>query len=755
MAWTAGQSLGVIGPMGRRTRRASIHYLVSGLTGTGSQRAVRTSRGDTGRERDLLAGRYAVGEAIGQGRSTVYRGEDVRLRRRVAIKRVQLDAGPEAAGATRSRAMREAQAAARLSNPRAVTVFDVVEEGGSVWLVMELVEAPSLAAVVEEHGPLPHRRAATIGLDVLEALAAAHRVGVVHRDVKPANVLVGPGDRAKLTDFGVARIRDEAKLTATGHIIGSPAYMAPEQARGEVVGPGADLWALGATLYFAVEGVPPFPGTSAIAVATAVVHGRHRPAARPGPLTDIIGRLLSKEPADRPRAEEVRRALRSAQRSSTDRPAAPPVDPGSPRTGTQTTPASGHDAPRAGGDTEAFPALAGAGHALADPAGPVGGTRTPDGTGAALSLPAAAATGLVAGTARAPAGSAPDEAVSIRSDAPPTAATARPPQPAPGVGPAGSPSPTASGKVIGQVDESPVAGVVPAREASGRDGATRATPDRAQPSGHTLVGSRRRRTGMARTGDDRRARLVALVVTALVALAVVALMVQRTSDDGQRAPDGSVDGETTGGTTTSEGPRGTRASAEPAATSTSPTDPPRAQVPPTDGASAEVSSTTQATRAAASTAPASGPLVPNGWTPFADPDGAYTIAHPPGWTVTQGSRDHTTYFKEPGTGTYLLVEWTPDPKPDPVADWQEQSEYFGNRHEGYDELRIEPYSYRDYNAALWEFRYRDGGTLLHTGNLGFVAEGRGYALYFQTRDQNWDAGQGTFARFREAFAPAP
>jgi eukaryotic-like serine/threonine-protein kinase len=260
---------------------------------------------------------------------------------------------------------------------------------------------------------------------------------------------------------------------------------------------------------------------------------------------------------------------------------------------------------------------------------------------------------------------------------------------------------------------------------------------------------------MARTGDDRRARLVALVVTALVALAVVALMVQRTSDDGQRAPDGSVDGETTGGTTTSEGPRGTRASAEPAATSTSPTDPPRAQVPPTDGASAEVSSTTQATRAAASTAPASGPLVPNGWTPFADPDGAYTIAHPPGWTVTQGSRDHTTYFKEPGTGTYLLVEWTPDPKPDPVADWQEQSEYFGNRHEGYDELRIEPYSYRDYNAALWEFRYRDGGTLLHTGNLGFVAEGRGYALYFQTRDQNWDAGQGTFARFREAFAPAP
>ena len=322
--------------------------MVSGLTGTGSQRAVRSSRQDTGRERDLLAGRYIVGEAIGQGRSTVYRGQDVRLRRRVAIKRVQLDAGPETAGATRSRAMREAQAAARLNNRRAVTVFDVVEERDCVWLVMELVEAPSLAAVVEEHGPLPHRRAATIGLDVLGALAAAHRVGVVHRDVKPANVLVGVGDRAKLTDFGVARIRDEAKLTATGLIIGSPAYMSPEQARGEAAGPAADLWALGATLYFATEGVPPFPGTSAIAVATAVVHGRHRPAARQGPLTDTIGRLLSKDPMDRPRAEEVRRALRAGQRSSTDRPATLSVDPGSPRTSTQMSPTPGHDASKAG-----------------------------------------------------------------------------------------------------------------------------------------------------------------------------------------------------------------------------------------------------------------------------------------------------------------------------------------------------------------------------------------------------------------------
>ena len=103
----------------------------------------------------------------------------------------------------------------------------------------------------------------------------------------------------------------------------------------------------------------------------------------------------------------------------------------------------------------------------------------------------------------------------------------------------------------------------------------------------------------------------------------------------------------------------------------------------------------------------------------------------------------------------MLVEWTPDPKPDPVADWQAQSEYFASRHEGYAHLRIEPYTYRDYNAAMWEFRYQDGGTVLHAGNLGFVTAGRGYALYFQTREPNWNASQDTFARFREAFDPAP
>jgi hypothetical protein len=257
----------------------------------------------------LLAGRYRLGDPLGRGRSTVYRATDERLQREVAVKAVDLLAGQEDAERARTRALREAQAAARLNNPHAVTVYDVIEESGAIWLVMELVEAPSLAQVVADDGLLGHPRAARIGLDVLAALEAAHAVGIVHRDVKPANVLVQPADRAKLTDFGVATIRDESRLTATGLIVGSPAYMAPEQARGAEVGPPTDLWALGALLYFATEGEPPFQGDSALATASAVVNGDPRPPRHEGPLTPLIARLLSKDRAARAGAAEARAAL--------------------------------------------------------------------------------------------------------------------------------------------------------------------------------------------------------------------------------------------------------------------------------------------------------------------------------------------------------------------------------------------------------------------------------------------------------------
>jgi serine/threonine protein kinase len=262
---------------------------------------------------DLLAGRYELGSVIGRGRSSVYSARDTRLGRQVAVKRVALASGPDEVDDLRSRALREARAAARMASSHVVGVYDVVEEADAVWLVMELVQAPSLATIVEERGPLPHPLAATIGLGVVDALLAAHAVGVLHRDVKPANVLVALGEemKVKLADFGVADIRDESGLTLPGLVVGSPSYMAPEQAAGEAVGPEADLWALGALLYFAVEGVPPYSRGSALATATAVVHAEPRPHHHPGVLTPLIDALLVKDPGRRPDAAAVRRSLRA------------------------------------------------------------------------------------------------------------------------------------------------------------------------------------------------------------------------------------------------------------------------------------------------------------------------------------------------------------------------------------------------------------------------------------------------------------
>ncbi|HEX6569576.1 MAG TPA: serine/threonine-protein kinase, partial [Acidimicrobiales bacterium] len=195
----------------------------------------------------LLAGRYLVGPVVGRGRSPVYRARDMQLGREVAVKQVGLPGGPEGgvgstAGTTRARALREARAAACLSSPSVVQVYDVVEEASAVWLVMELVQAPTLAQLVHDRGPLDEPLAARIGLGVLDALEDAHAHGVVHRDVKPANVLVGglddsgPDVAVKLADFGVAVVRDEPSVTAPGTVIGSPWYLAPEQATGRPAG---------------------------------------------------------------------------------------------------------------------------------------------------------------------------------------------------------------------------------------------------------------------------------------------------------------------------------------------------------------------------------------------------------------------------------------------------------------------------------------------------------------------------------------
>jgi serine/threonine protein kinase len=266
---------------------------------------------------EVVAGRYLLEEAIGRGgMGTVWRAEDRLLGRAVALKQVELPAAvpPQERQAMRQRVLREARAAARLSHPGAVTVFDVVEDDGNLFIAMELVEGTTLSELVTEHGPLPHPRVATIGLRLLEALEVAHANGIVHRDVKPGNVIVTDDGRVKLADFGVASVKGDPRLTATGLVLGSPSYMSPEQASGEAAGPASDLWALGATLYFAVEGQVPFERPGALPTLVAVLNEEPPPLRRAGPLAEPILSLLSKDSARRPGPDALRPMLERAGR---------------------------------------------------------------------------------------------------------------------------------------------------------------------------------------------------------------------------------------------------------------------------------------------------------------------------------------------------------------------------------------------------------------------------------------------------------
>ncbi|HEX2156993.1 MAG TPA: DUF4352 domain-containing protein [Actinomycetes bacterium] len=290
-------------------------------------------------DRRLVAGRYVLGGPLGRGgMGTVWRADDVLLGRPVAVKEVELPAGPPGAEreALRRRALREARAAARLNHPGVVTLHDAVEADDRLFLVMELVEAPTLRDLVDRSGPVGPATAARIGLELLEALDAAHRAGIVHHDVKPANVMAIPDGRVKLADFGIASLQEDTQRTLTDAagamgggragagggdgdgsgadqagtaVFGSLPYVAPEQAGGRPAGPAADLWALGATLWFAVEGTPPFERQGPAATLNAILHDPPGHPTRAGPLEPVLTALLVKDPAHRPPAVAVRRLL--------------------------------------------------------------------------------------------------------------------------------------------------------------------------------------------------------------------------------------------------------------------------------------------------------------------------------------------------------------------------------------------------------------------------------------------------------------
>ncbi|MEV3992149.1 protein kinase [Streptomyces sp. NPDC049837] len=270
----------------------------------------------------VLAGRYRLSEVIGRGgMGKVWRAHDEVLHRTVAVK--ELTAGKYVSEADRAvlhaRTQKEARAAARISHPGVVTVHDVLEHDDRPWIVMQYVDGPSLAdaAKAAENRRIDACEAARIGLHVLGALRAAHAAGVLHRDVKPGNVLLAHDGRVLLTDFGIAAIEGDSTITRTGELVGSIDYLAPERVRGGDPGPASDLWSLGATLYTAVEGTSPFHRTSPLSVMQAVVTEEPPPAEHAGALGPVIIALLRKDPADRPDATEAERMLLEAMEGRT------------------------------------------------------------------------------------------------------------------------------------------------------------------------------------------------------------------------------------------------------------------------------------------------------------------------------------------------------------------------------------------------------------------------------------------------------
>lgn len=260
----------------------------------------------------IIAGRYRLRSVLGEGSmGTVWAAYDEFLHRPVAVKEVRIPPGFPATQVEemRERTLREARAIAALSHPNVITLHDVVRENDEPFVVMEMLTARSLGGLLADHGPLTVEQAATVGESVAAALEAAHAAGITHRDVKPGNVLVAKDGHVKLTDFGIARNVSEVTMTRTGIMLGSPAYMAPEVASGKGVTPAADLWGLGATLFTVVEGHPPYDADGdPLATASAVVHDEV-PRPSDGPFADLISRLMSKEPGDRPTPREVRREL--------------------------------------------------------------------------------------------------------------------------------------------------------------------------------------------------------------------------------------------------------------------------------------------------------------------------------------------------------------------------------------------------------------------------------------------------------------
>lgn len=631
----------------------------------------------------------------------VWKARDEVLHRDVAIKELVPPPGltPEERREMRERSLREARAIARLNNVNVVRIFDVLRTDGDPWIVMEYVASKSLQDTIAEDGPVSVAKAVEIGLGVLNALKAAHKAGIMHRDVKPGNVLLGEDGRVVLTDFGLATIPGDPNVTRTGMVLGSPAYISPERARDGTAGPEADLWSLGATLYAAVEGKSPYARPSAIATLAALATEPMPPPRNAGPLKPVLQGLLRKDPDERITAEVAERMLRKAagRRAKSislldgvRRPG--PNGPRVPRPPLVPAPRPADQAERAASGVAATGGTA----AAADP------------------------------TAKVPAPT---------SDAGPTAKVTPPPaDPTAKLDPA----PSADETLVD--DEARVDGVDPALDETRLDGepvtdtpapvspaASGSAPVSPAPASADPAPSTGRATVLPveKSAPNRRNLLIGALVLLLLVGLVVAVPLLNNGDDG----DG---GEPTAGTSAS-------VAAPPA--------PSESASPSAPAASTSASPTPSASPSA------SGAALPAGWRLYTGPNG-FKVPIPENFQARVGG-DNVVLYEVGGSRRVLFIQWTSDPKPDAYTDWQKQEPYRASRVRGYKLVGItkcDPY-FR--TCADWDWlETRNGDTRFHVRNRGVAtASNRGFALRWEVPAKDWDANLANWEIITKGFVP--
>ncbi|MFF7308446.1 protein kinase [Streptomyces sp. NPDC008137] len=670
-----------------------------------------TSRQDTrqdNRER-LLAGRYRLGDVLGRGgMGTVWRAEDETLGRTVAVKELRFPTNIDQEEKRRliTRTLREAKAIARIRNNSAVTVFDVVQEDDRPWIVMELVEGKSLAEVIREDGLLEPKRAAEVGLAVLDVLRSAHREGILHRDVKPSNVLISDDGRVVLTDFGIAQVEGDPSITSTGMLVGAPSYISPERARGHKPGPAADLWSLGGLLYASVEGAPPYDKGSAIATLTAVMTEPLEEPKNAGPLTDVIHGLLTKDPAKRLDDAGARAMLNSVIN-------APETAEPEPMDATKVVPLPKQpDKASRKGDS------AGAGSKRGEEAG--------ERLRGALRSVRKAAAGPAAASA---------------------ATRARTEDDKPASGPKDEAAAGGAGAAVSQSGPKQASGAVASgsRE-QGRQDAKASSEGRS--SGWPVMPPPDlppRQVPRAPLTDvvSRRTLVIIAVVVVLAVLGTVLTIAFSGNGQGSKGAGGESGGKavaTASGSADTKGDEkgGTR----PDNTATQPTPSGPASNTETSGGASGSAGDGKDGSAGKGTAAES----------THKGDQGYSIGLPKGWKF-QSTGSAGDRFTGPD-GQKLLIAWTSTPKGDPVADWKNQERYMQRAE--YKKIRIEKVDYRGWNTADWEFTYRESGTKYRTIDRGFVVDdSQGYALMYTAKADGWgdQLRKDTWATLAKTFEP--